>query len=479
MANEHAVAPGVQAAMDDADLLQKQQAARKAQLDADDAARKAEQATSPLGVELQEAETRKKVAEADKAAREAAVTLDPELARRQKEAEARKAVAESEQAAADARQKQVASLIPNFGAIAAPETKVEGDGALAGSILAHNALQATAQRVATKLGHTKADGTPNEANDGPLKAGKKAGDDATALLVTTQEDLATADAAFLEVQRGLTQLRDEALRLLDPPADDTRGFLPGPALGAMAGALPGLVSLLLPRQSVKTASVTVDTTAAVASLVGQLIPARVVLLDDFRLVESTELTELEADLRMKRGSLVGKKVEVGADKARLEAERDVLSAELKELEKANPPVPDDVATKRQEREEKAVAAAKAAGRAGAMDDLMKVIDGFLTAIHTAGEGKRSPFVAAALHEKIRSGSPRITQILFVKASSAQIDQVYEDRRFRKDRFTSLASVSITYWLLEAVSSAIVASGVELGTVRVQGEVGEAVTPQVI
>lgn len=479
MANDHDVAPEVQTAMDDADLLQKQQAARKAQLDADDAARKADQAKSPLGLELQEAETRQKIAEADKAAREAALTVDPELARRQKEAEARKVVAESEQAAADARQKQVASLIPNFGAITAPETKIEGEGALAGSILAHHALQAAAKRVAVKLGHTKPDGTPNESDNGPLRAGKKIGDQATALLVTTQEDLATADAAYLEVQRGLTQLRDEAQRLLNPPADDTRGFLPAPALGAMAGALPGLVSLLLPRQSVKTASVAVDTTAAVASLLGQLVPARVVLLDDFRLVESTELTELEADLRTKRGDLVGKKLEADADKARLEAERDVLSAEQKELDKADPPVPDDAAAKRQERAENAVAAAKAASRAGAMDDLMKVIDGFLAAIHTAGEGGRSPFVAAALHEKIRTGSPKVTQILFVKASSAEIDQLYEDRRFKKDRFTSLASISITYWLLDANSSAIVASGVELGTVCVQGAVGESVTPQAI
>lgn len=479
LSNDHVVEPAIQAAMDEADLLQKQEAARKAQFDAEAAARTAAQASSPLGVELLEAETRQKIAQADQAAREAAVVIDPELARQQKEAEARKVVAESEQAAADARQKQVASLIPNFGAITAPEAKVEGDGALAGSILAHHALRSAAQKVANALGHTKSDGTPNDANDGALKAGKESAGQKTALLVTTKEDLASADAAYLEVNRGLAQLRDEAQRLLDPPAEDARGFMPAPLLGAMAGALPGLVSLLLPRQSVRNASVEVDTTAAVASLLGQLVPARIVLLDDFRLVESTALSALEAELRRKRGDLVGKKQEVASDKARFEAEVELLSKELGELEKANPPVPDDLAAKRSERDDKAVAAARAAGRFGAMEDLMKVIDGFLAAVHTAGDGGRSPFVAAALHEQIRSGSPKITQILFVKASSAEIDQLYEDRKFKKDRFTSLGSISITYWLMDTATSAIVASGVELGTVRVEGEVGGAVTPQVI
>lgn len=67
----------------------------------------------------------------------------------------------------------------------------------------------------------------------------------------------------------------------------------------------------------------------------------------------------------------------------------------------------------------------------------------------------------------------------MQASSGSIDQVVDDRRFRADKFSSVGSISVTYWLLDTTSSAVVAAGVEVGTAQVSGKVGEAVKPTVV
>ncbi len=416
-----------------------------------------------------EAETaaRKAALETDKLAREEAVATSPS-AQQQADAEAKQKIAEAQQAAADARRKEVANLVPDLSGVTAPETKLEGDSPLAGSLLAHTALHAAAALVVGAL--------RPEGQSPKLTAGTA---DDTALLVTTEEDLATADAAHVEVIRGMEQLVAEAERLLAPPTAGP-GFAPAPVAGALVGALPGLVSLLTRRQSVKTASVATDSAAAVAAVVGSL-GETVVLLDDFRLVPDGEVVVQEGALREQRSELVKAKVALESTCTQLEAQRDAATKALEALEKSTPPPTEaQLAQKRSARDDLVRKIATETVRSGAMDDLVKSIDGFLEAIHKAPEGGgRSPFVAAALHEQIRGGSPRISQVLFVRASSGSIDQVVDDRRFRADKFSSVGSISVTYWLLDTTTSAIVAAGVQVGTAHVSGKVGEAIKPTVV
>jgi hypothetical protein len=414
-----------------------------------------------------EAAARKAALDAEKLAREEAVATSP-LAQQQADAEARQKIAEAQQAAADARQKEVASFVPNLSGVTAPETKLEGDTPLAGSLLAHTALHAAAGRVVAAL--RPKDGVPK------LTAGTAPG---TALLVTTEEDLATADAAYVEVVRGMENLAAEAKSLLEPPKRG-QGFAAAPVAGALVGALPGFVSLLTRRQTVKTGSVAVDSAAAVAAVVGSL-GETVVLLDDFRLVLDGEVAKQEGDLREQRSKLVNAKVTLESTRTQLEAQRDVATKALEALEKTTPPPTEaQLAPKRSARDELVTKIATETARSGSIEALVKAIDGFLDAIHKAPDGGgRSPFVAAALHEQIRSGQPRITQVLFLRASSGSIDQVVDDRRFRADKFSSVGSISVTYWLLDTNTSAVVAAGVQVGTAQVSGKVGEAVKPTVV
>ncbi|MBA3641699.1 MAG: hypothetical protein H0W53_21020 [Acidobacteria bacterium] len=68
-------------------------------------------------------------------------------------------------------------------------------------------------------------------------------------------------------------------------------------------------------------------------------------------------------------------------------------------------------------------------------------------------------------------TPRFTRVLLVKAASGSADQLFKDRPFRKDIFEGIAAVSVTYTLIDAQSSFVLAAGVALGSARIQGEMG--------
>ena len=64
-----------------------------------------------------------------------------------------------------------------------------------------------------------------------------------------------------------------------------------------------------------------------------------------------------------------------------------------------------------------------------------------------------------------------SHILYISASSGSVDQLFDDRPLRKDKFEAIASVTTSYWLIETSTSNIVAAGAETGTARLHGTVG--------
>ena len=65
--------------------------------------------------------------------------------------------------------------------------------------------------------------------------------------------------------------------------------------------------------------------------------------------------------------------------------------------------------------------------------------------------------------------------MYINAAGGSIDQLLEHRAFSKDKFDSIASVSVSYWLLEPEGGTILAAGSAQGTVRLQGAIGGTIT----
>ena len=114
-------------------------------------------------------------------------------------------------------------------------------------------------------------------------------------------------------------------------------------------------------------------------------------------------------------------------------------------------------------------------------DVLTAIDQFLVAVHTVpAAGKRSAFAAAALREELREfdGKRKIARVLFVSASSASAAQFADDRPLLfEDKFESIASLSISYWMIDTATSDIVAAGTAAGSARLKGSIGGSVEVQ--
>jgi hypothetical protein len=434
------------------------------------AEREEQEAASDLAVERRKAEQRKAIAEAEKAARDASVAIDPALERKKIEAEARKATAEAEKAAADARRAEITALLPDFSKIAAPETKVTGDQPLFSSVLAHRALDKAATRLVEAVKGKLATGTDN------------------VILLTGEEDLATSDAAYVEVNGGLDHLITSAMTILKPPKDT--GFAPVAALGAIATALPGLVSLLMPRRAISSHAIELDTAAAKAVVAGKLADeGHNVRMDDFRLVPTGQIVAREAELRACRNALAARKLEREVEKAehdtlRSEHQRRLEELMLKRAElpagaAANPTLDEEILKARSERDMAANDGKQASIEVGLIDGLLTAIDSFSVAIHTVSQGgRRSPFVTAALFEELRiskTDTPRFSRVLLVKASSGSADQLFKDRTFRSDKFEGIASVSVSYSLIDPQTSYVLTAGIAVGSARIQGEMGGTIS----
>lgn len=427
------------------------------------------QASSDLLKQQRDAEARQAIAEAQQAARAASIAIDPGLERAQKEAEARKTIAEANKAVSGARQAEIAALIPDLSKVQIPDTKVEGDQVLRGNDLVRHALRA----AATKLAHDVKDRL-SSATGKPAR-----------VLITSDADLASADGAYIELKHGLKRLAASADALL--PRARAPGLAPLLAIaGAVAGAIPGLISAFAPHRSVASRAIPGDDVAAVAEVAGALaIAGCTVQIDDFRLVPETEIVKEERALRENRDRLARFKLEQEQIKTQRDTVRAVAEERLAALLKTKdspptagvPPALDaTISEVRKERDEAAAATATATVNAETADTLVSAIDAFFVAMHTVPQGaKRSQFVSAALHETLRgvgSNASAYTGVLFVKASGGTVDQYLEKKFLAKDRVSVIASVSVSYWLMDPATSNIVAGGAATASTELTGRLGE-------
>jgi hypothetical protein len=419
-------------------------------------------------IEKAQAEARKAAAEAAAAERAEAEASTAE-ARQQREAEAKKATAEAEQAAAEARQAQVAALIPDFSKVQVPALKVEGDQAVRGNDLARHALRDAAAQVASAVA----------AGISQPEVGAK-----LRVLLTADSDLATADGAYVEVDAGLTRLVVSADKLLAERTGESDAFAVAPFLAAAAGAIPGLVSMLAPRNTLSSRAIATDDTVVVAAVAGSLVGQYEVHIDDFRLVPTDGLVARERELRERRDRLATFKLEQERTKIDQDTIRTAAAERVTQLLKMHdapptegPPPNLDVnlAAARHERDAAAQSASKASVTADSIGELVGAIDAFLLACHAPAEGGRSPFVSAALHEQLRqtAAEKRYDAVVFAKGSGGSVDQRIEELFARKDRIEAIASVSVAYWVIQAPSSNVCASGVATGTARLSGKLGES------
>ena len=200
------------------------------------------------------------------------------------------------------------------------------------------------------------------------------------------------------------------------------------------------------------------------------------------------------DLSTKRQRLIGQKLLLVDQKSQLDADLTSAKAKQKLAEKAlanagKNPSPDlakdleailkDIALLNRQ-------ATDAALRIGLTDSLVSSIDTFGAAIRIVPDGaRRSAIATAALHEFLHKPQPangtteQISHILLVKAQPGQAQQLIDDRPFWfKDTFSTMVDVSVTYVLIEAPSSHLVASGTLTGTAKARGKIGDEPTTQI-
>jgi hypothetical protein len=418
------------------------------------------------------ADARAAQAAADQAVAQYAEWSSP-LARQQREAQARQAVAQADQATASAQQAQISALIPDFSKVTPGTTTIQGQQPLFGSALARLALEKAMETVARKIDRLVHDQKP-------------------LLLLTASADLATSDAAYGEVVGGLEELNAAADAILEHAA-----ALPGPpeskvlpaaaVVGAIASAVPPLLSLLTPQRTLSSFAISPDTTAAMSLLADHLTRAGLaVRIDDFRPVPQGRVHDLEVALRQKRAELVQKKL--GRDEERIQADnaRASRQAEVDDLTKTldglapSDPKYNDLQTELQNamnaRDASANATAEAADDVGVMTDLQASIDTFLAAIHTVpANGTRSAYTLASLRQDLHVDDPA-TRVVYISASGGSSDQLLEHRSFLfKDKFESIASVSVSYWVLDPGNGTIIAAGNAGGTSRLKGSIGGTIT----
>jgi hypothetical protein len=436
--------------------------AAKAQADADKAA----------------ADVRSARAKADKDERDAAWS-DTAQAKKQREAESRKATAEAEKSTAAADRDRVAALIPDFSKVERGSLELKGDQPLFASPLANRALDEGAETLVT------------EALEVLPQGGK------WRVLVTSDAELATSHAAYIDVVTGLDQLFETAEDLIDKISRaDTLEFLPVvPAIAALAGAVPGLLSLFSAHRTVTTAPVTVGDLAAAAATAGALKraePGGTVVHDDFRVLETSRVHQKLAALSKKREELVGHRIALESEKTAKSTELEAAHANIKEITAQLQAAPADaqpaLRAKLKETQDEAASLEQAISAAtvklGLIESVQSAIDAFVASLTAVPEGgKRSPLAQAAmrehLHDVADSTKPTdkdpgaFTHVLLVKGNGGSAVQTVEDRPlWWKDKFAVIATASITYMLLETAGSSILAAGNLGGSATGFGSIGD-------
>lgn len=437
--------------------------------DADRKARKAEANTAKVVAEAEKAkaDAAKAAADAQKAQQEVA-DHDTAAAKAQREAEARKHTAEAEKDAAAARRAEIAALIPDLSSVKDSTLDVKDGPALWSSFLLGRAVNAAGQQVAEKV-----------ASESQTRY----------VLVTSDVDLATADAVYEDVETGLKELveaANKALEKTDPDtieeAVQTAGVTPiDTALQIVVGAVPAILSLLSAHRTLSSAAVTASDLAALAAVAGAMkTDSTTVFHDNFRLVPGGGVYTLAASVGAKRQELVARKIALGDKKSDLTADLATAKAELEGLQKAKPP--DQALVLEAEKKVYRVQAQldEVEVRVGVVESLLSAMDSFVAAIRAIpANGGRSALATAALHEQLHGGDggeTKYTHVLLVKTQSGQVQQMLDNRPlWFKDKYSTAVEASISYMLLDTASSAIVAAGTESAVQSAHGTIGDRPT----
>jgi hypothetical protein len=449
------------------DQAKQAQAAADAAKAADEAAKlKAEVAKAEAEAAKLKAEARSADANARKTESEVTEWNAP-AAQRQRSAETKKATAEADKAATDASRAQISALIPDLSDVDRGSLTVTPEKGLFGTSLAQRALDKAATSIATNVASALA-GTSVK----------------SVVLITTDEDLAASDAAYWEVTTGLKQLTeaaDTALETLRQPVGPE--LLPA-VIGALAAALPPVLSLFSAHRTLSTAPVTVSDIAASAAVAGKLLetnPECMVIHDNFRLLTSGQIQTSIETLSEKRQSLVSHKLTLEQTKAEQEAELAIRRDRIEDLtksligadEKKTAELERQLDQARRERADAAKKAGEATASIGVIDTVLTAIDSFNASLVAVPAGaKWSPLTAATRRQQLH-GDNAFTDALLIKASAGSTLEVVNDRPlWFDDKFSALAAISVTYLLLHRESNGLLAAGAATGTVNVTGTIGD-------
>jgi hypothetical protein len=451
--------------------------------------------TSVASLELEQAKAAIELKTAEAAVekeRRERVEAESPLASAKREAEDQKAIDEAQLGSAESRQKQVSALIPDLSKVTPDKLEVKGETPLFGPSLAQRATTAAAARVALRVGETLGSGQGS-----------------ARILVTSDAQLAASDAIYVEVLSGLDELITAAGKVIgevEPPAVEAAPpdsghqdfFAAGvagvavPVVKALAAALPGAISLLTAHHTLSTSPVTADSFAAAAVVAGELsqrTPKPAVFHDDFRLLpEGGAVLQKLSTLADERQKLTACKTPLEETKSTESARLGGLNAAVKGLEEKlhetkksdREPVRSQLEGKHAEIEACEVAIGKCAVRLALIDSTAGAIDQFTTSLRTTAEGAaHSPLTAAILREQLHGDcrdEDKFTHVLLVKAESGSAQQLIDDRPLMfKDRFSTIATTSVTYMLIETEGSTILRSGSIGGEATIEGTVGKSIS----
>lgn len=256
-------------------------------------------------------------------------------------------------------------------------------------------------------------------------------DENSRTLITADADLAAASACYAEVDSAVTSLLSSADAVLNA-AEPVKGMVDSATLLGLAGAIPGLLSLLSSTLTVRMSAVSANDLAAGAAVAAALIStSRKVVHQSFRLVPQGALRSNLDDLAERRQKL--------------------LRARQKERGKA---------------------------RIAEIDAMTKAIDDFSTAIRAipAAGGHSlltTALLAAPLHE---SGEHPITHVLLVKSEGGHTVQRVDDAIIRRDTVSVVTENAITYMLIKLPEGDLIASGTVNGVAQAQGTIDGPLVP---
>lgn len=430
----------------------------------------AEAAKAKADAAKAKADAAKADADARKAEQEVA-EYDSAAATHEREAAARKKTAEAEKDATAARRAQFAALIPDLSSVKDSTLEVKEGPALWSSFLLGRAVNSAGQAVADKL---------------------KAPDTQTRrVLVTSDPDLATADAVYADVQTGLAQLITAATQVLDKTtaetvdeAVQTAGVTPVDtaleAAGAIAGAVPAVLSLFSAHRTLGSAAVTASDLAAAAAVAGAMTAhaATTVAHDDFRLVPGSGVYALTGTVGEKRQDLVAQKIALGDKKSAVIAELATAKAELEAAQETIPAPsgqPQQIEAAKRKIADVEARLSVIELRVGVIDSLLTAADAFIATVRTIPAGaRRSPLATAALHEQLHTGD--YTHVLLVKTQAGQAQQLLDNQPlWLRDKFSTAVEISVTFMLIETPASVVVAAGTESVVQSAHGKIGDRPT----